>query len=105
WTPQEPTAGNSALIRVRASHSDLLAGTSLRPFQIAPQGNVYYVDDADTTDDQFTTAAGDHHHSGKSPDQPMANLATLLRSYALDAGDTIYVDAGTYTLHSDAVVQ
>lgn len=105
WTPQEPTAGNSALIRVRASHSDLLAGTSLRPFQIAPQGNVYYVNDADTTDDQFTTAAGDHHHSGKSPDQPMANLATLLRSYALDAGDTIYVDAGTYTLHSDAVVQ
>lgn len=105
WTPQEPTLGNSALIRIQTSSDNLLSSTSLRPFQIAPAGDVYYVNDANTTDDQFTTAAGNHAHSGKSPDQPMANLATLLRSYALDAGDMIYVDAGTYTLHSDAVVQ
>ncbi len=105
WTPQEPTAGNSALIRVRASSGEFPASTSLRPFQIAPEGSVYYVNDANTADDQFTTAVGDHRNNGKRPDQPMANLATLLRSYSLNAGDAIYVDAGAYTLYSDAVVQ
>ena len=105
WTPEVSTEGNDALIRIRANSGSHPAGTSRRAFQIAPQGSLYYVNDGNTSGDQFTTAGGDHRNSGKSPDKPMANLAALLRAYSFDYGDTIYVDAGDYTLYSDAVLQ
>jgi len=47
---------------------------------------------------------GNDANSGKSPDQPMASLAALLRAYPITAGDTIFVDTGNYVATSDAVL-
>ncbi|MCK4661139.1 MAG: right-handed parallel beta-helix repeat-containing protein, partial [Phycisphaerae bacterium] len=52
--------------------------------------------DTDFSDNEYTTAAGDNLNGGKSPGSPMSSLRALLAAYDLDAGDTVYVDAGTY---------
>ncbi len=65
---------------------------------LANGGTSYYVNDGSTAGDQYTTAVGNDANSGKSPDQPMASLGALLRAYTLTAGDTVYIDTGSYTL-------
>ncbi|WP_169979885.1 Calx-beta domain-containing protein [Tautonia rosea] len=61
-------------------------------------GAVYYVNDASTLGDVFTIAPGDNANDGRSPATPMASLTGLLLRYSFQPGDTIYVDAGAYTL-------
>jgi VCBS repeat-containing protein len=90
----------TALIKVTSGG---LAATSL-PFQLANGGTLFYVNDASTLGDQYTTAVGNDANTGKSPDQPMASLAALLRAYPIGAGDTIYVDTGNYVASSNAVL-
>src|SRR5205823_826627 len=75
-----------------------------QPFLIADNGHSYYVNDGSTAGDVFTTSKGDNLNSGKSPDRPMATLAALLSAYLFQPGDTIYVDAGNYTLYRDIVL-
>ena len=70
-------------------------------FQIAPAGNVFYVNDNNTVGDSITTAAGNDANHGKTADQPMASLSALLRLYRFEAGDTIYLDSGTYVIADD----
>jgi parallel beta-helix repeat protein len=61
-------------------------------------------DDSDLSDNQYTTAPGLNTNSGRSPDAPVASIATLLRSYQLGPGDVIYVDSGEYTLATNIVL-
>ncbi len=78
-----------------------VSSTSASRFSIANGGNSYYVNiasDVNLTDNEFTTASGDNLNTGKSPNSPMRSLAALIRAYDLDAGDTIFVDSGTYKL-------
>ncbi|MCA9139007.1 MAG: right-handed parallel beta-helix repeat-containing protein, partial [Planctomycetales bacterium] len=98
------TNGATALARVRSGG---VSGRSGAAFMITPAGNEYYVNipgDSDLTDNQYTFAAGDNAASGRSPNAPMASIAALLRAYDLEPGDTIYVDAGTYDLLSNIVI-
>lgn len=55
--------------------------------------NKFYVNDADITGDVFTTEVGNDANSG-IPSAPLATIAAALTRAS--AGDTIYVDAGTY---------
>jgi hypothetical protein len=100
WTVDRTTTGSTALIRVT---SGSLTANS-QPFLLANGGTNFYVDDSSLTGNQYTTAIGNDANSGKSPDQPMASLAALLRAYPITAGDTIYVDTGNYVTTSDAVL-
>ena len=68
---------------------------------IAPAGHTYYINDGSKTGDVYTTAVGSDANSGKTPDAPMASLASLLSFYHLQPGDTVYIDSGTYNLSSD----
>ena len=97
WTVDRTTTGNTALIRVT---SDGISAVS-NAFLIANGGTSYYINDGSTLGDQYTTAIGNDANSGKSPDQPMATLGALLRAYNLTAGDTVYIDTGSYTLPED----
>jgi Ca2+-binding RTX toxin-like protein len=99
WTPTAATAGTIGLLRVTATDgTHTVTDRSLTPFMIAPAGHNYYVNDNSTTGDVFTTAIGNDANSGKSPNAPMASLATLLSLYHLQPGDTVYIDSGTYNL-------
>ncbi len=98
WTPETASSANNALIRARTELPPVVRDTSDQPFLIAPAGHDYYVNDATTTGDSFTTALGNNFNSGKSPSQPMATLAALLAAYDLEIGDVVHLDAGSYTL-------
>jgi hypothetical protein len=87
--------------RIRATYSDganTAVDLSNSPFRIVSSATSYYVNDVTLAGGLYTTAPGNDDNSGKSPDKPMASLQALLDLYDLDAGDTVYVDAGTYTL-------
>ncbi|MCX7422704.1 MAG: Ig-like domain-containing protein, partial [Planctomycetia bacterium] len=66
----------------------------------------YYVNDASTTGDVFTTAVGGNANDGKTPDKPLASLTALLTLYQnqLQPGDTIYMDSGNYNLSRNIVL-
>jgi hypothetical protein len=118
WTPDSETAGNTALIRVRSRQAiNLASDASDEPFLITNNGMTYFVNDLNSTGDVFscgagfqpalipatleacsTSIVGNNAASGKSADQPLASLAALLNAYDLDAGDTVFVDAGIYVL-------
>ena len=62
----------------------------------------YYVNEATTTGDIYTTAIGNNANNGTSPSTPKATLTNVWTTYGpsgtnvLTAGDTVFVDAGTY---------
>ncbi len=56
--------------------------------------NPWYVNDGSTTGDSFTGAAGSVNNNGLTRWTPKASLADILPF--LTAGDTVYIDAGTY---------
>lgn len=63
----------------------------------------YYVNDNSTTGDTYTSAVGNNANSGLLPSLPKASLSEIWTTYgpsgtnAITSGDTIFVDAGTYT--------
>ncbi len=56
----------------------------------------YYVNDASTAGDIYCSAAGNDANDGKSPATPKASIQAVLDAYDLEAGDTVFVDAGTF---------
>ncbi|MCC6510307.1 MAG: right-handed parallel beta-helix repeat-containing protein, partial [Pirellulaceae bacterium] len=96
-----------ANFRVRATSAQLgeLTDDSDRNVQIARAGQNFYINDAYTAADSWTTAPGDDANDGKSPDRPMRTLATLLDAYDLDPNDVVYVDNGTYALLRNVLIQ
>jgi len=100
WTPTAQTTGSTAQIRVVANNVAATTGAS-GLFPIANSGNSFYVNDASTTGDVYTTAIGNNANSGKSPSAPMASIEAVLNDYQPGAGATIYVDNGTYMLFHD----
>ena len=95
WTPtveNDSTPLPSTLIRVRSDDGQGAMGESA-PFLIANGGHDYYV-----------SPGGNDVNSGKSSDQPMADLSALINAYHPHAGDTIHVAPGTYHLLTDIVL-
>ena len=97
WTVDRTSAGNTAMIRVISGGASGESGD----FLLANASTSYYINDSSTLGDQYTTAVGNDANSGTSPNQPLATLGELLRAYPLTAGDTVYIDTGSYTLPTD----
>jgi hypothetical protein len=64
----------------------------------------YYVNDTNTIGDVFCTAPGSTNNSGASASAPAASIQQILNAYALNPGDTIYVDTGYYLLTQNVAV-
>ncbi|MEM7391299.1 MAG: right-handed parallel beta-helix repeat-containing protein, partial [Verrucomicrobiota bacterium] len=58
----------------------------------------FYVNDAGTVGDDYTTAAGTNTASGTTPADPLDSVQAVIDRYELLPGDTILVDAGDYML-------
>ncbi|HIE11712.1 MAG TPA: hypothetical protein EYP62_08865, partial [Kiritimatiellae bacterium] len=63
----------------------------------------YYVNDSSTNGDVYTTAPGDSLNDGLAPETPKDSLAAIIDAYALQPGDLILIDTGTYTLTNEVV--
>ncbi len=64
----------------------------------------FYVNDGSTLGDVYCTKIGSDDNLGVSVSSPMANLANLLTTYQLGAGDRVYVDTGTYPATNTVVL-
>ncbi|MFM8584048.1 MAG: right-handed parallel beta-helix repeat-containing protein, partial [Planctomycetaceae bacterium] len=102
WTPTVETS--QGLLRVRANHGTQPLGLSSGLFQVSNAGTHYYINDAATTGDLLTTAAGNNANTGKSPAEPMSSLAALVAAYDLDPNDIIHVETGDYRLVRNVVL-
>ncbi|MFC1984260.1 choice-of-anchor D domain-containing protein [Chloroflexota bacterium] len=56
----------------------------------------YYVNDGSTAGDVYCTAVGNDANDGMSPTTPKLTIQAIIDTYDLEAGDIVYVDAGTY---------
>ncbi|MCP3889034.1 MAG: hypothetical protein GY702_09200, partial [Desulfobulbaceae bacterium] len=76
------------------------------PF-IVSNGTEYYVNDDTTNGDQYSTAAGQPYNgttvTGRSPVDPVNQIQDIIEYNDLEPGDTIYVDAGNYSITSEIV--
>ncbi|NQT19058.1 MAG: right-handed parallel beta-helix repeat-containing protein, partial [Planctomycetes bacterium] len=58
---------------------------------------LFYVNDADTTDDLYTLAIGNDANPGTAPDAPKATVQSVLDDHVVGPADLVLVDTGTYT--------
>ena len=65
WTPQNETAGNTALIRVISNQDSQAQDTSDTAFLITNAGHDYYINDDSSAGDVFTTAIGNNSNNGR----------------------------------------
>ncbi len=78
-----------------------VSGISDNVFDVTPPIHVYYVNDGSTAGDEYATAVGNDANDGLTPATPKATIQSVLASYSVGAGDTIFVDTGTYNLTSN----
>jgi len=64
----------------------------------------YYVNDNSTTGDVYCLNVGNAANNGQNPCSPKTSLQDIFDTYDIDPGDTIFVDAGTYTMGVDITV-
>ncbi|MBI84895.1 MAG: hypothetical protein CMJ81_17005, partial [Planctomycetaceae bacterium] len=99
WTPANTAIDFGTFgLRIRISMVDnpTVLDRSSEAFAVPEDGADFFVNDRDTTDDQLTTAAGDNRNTGKTAATPKPYPNNLLRTYTLSAGDTVFVDTGSY---------
>ena len=70
-----------------SEQGQLVQDTSNDLFEVANNGTEYYV-----------STTGNDNFGGKTSNRPMKTLAALLDAYDLDAGDTVHIASGTYTM-------
>lgn len=51
--------------------------------------------------DYYVDAGGDDAYNGLTPATPKRTVQAVIDRYTLKAGDTVWIDSGTYTLNSD----
>ncbi|MFT3789351.1 MAG: Ser-Thr-rich GPI-anchored membrane family protein [Tepidisphaeraceae bacterium] len=104
WTvPVTLTPGSD--YRVRITRTDAAGSdTSDADFTIAAPTTVYYVNDAATAGDVFTTTAGTALGDGLSPATPNLSIKYILDNYDLGPNDVIRVDSGTYATTVDITI-
>jgi hypothetical protein len=106
WTvPADLPLDQNYRIRITSVEQPAAVGFSNSPFLITNDGTSFYINDSSPAGDQYTTGPGLDTNSGKTPDRPMKTLAALMDAYHPGAGDTIFVDAGTYRLYRAVLVR
>src|SRR5581483_2944579 len=95
---------NGLRIGVSLVGTPAILDRSTETFAIVPIApTAFYINDGSTTNDQYTTAAGSNRATGLSPASPLPLLTTLMRSYTVGSGSTIFADNGSYNQFQPAV--
>lgn len=97
WNSTTNLSTPAARWRVRHGQISGVETESARDFLIHNEPLTYYVNDAETNNDLWCSAAGSTNHTGLTPDSPLPSLAEVLSRYDLEPGDTVRLDTGTYT--------
>lgn len=98
----EPTP--EALWRVVLQSNTNVMGQTSTLFTFRPKPLTYYVNDASTAGDVYTTAIGAAGNRGYVSNSPLHSIQAVLNKYELDGGDEIRVDTGAYVLSEPVFV-
>lgn len=96
WTWNTTNCEQSVQARLRLESESGASAESEGVFSVRNTPFKFYVNDGSRTGDVYCTAVGRNTNDGLSPATPMLNLNNLLEKYDLEAGDTVYIDTGTY---------
>jgi len=97
WFSSE-TPTPEALWRIVLQSNTNIAGTTSTLFTFRPTPLTYYVNDASTTGDVYTSAFGAAGNKGYVSRSPLHSIRAVLDRYQLGGGDEIKVDTGSYLL-------
>lgn len=89
--------------RIITETSPVVTATVDRVFAVRNHRLSFYVNDASTNGDVYTTAIGSSGNKGTTPGAPKDTVAGVLNTWDLEPGDTIYVDTGVYTPQHESV--
>ncbi len=104
WNSTAHPSIQTARWRVQSQSQASWVTVSERDFVIHNTNITFYVNDASTDDDVYSTAAGSEENTGLSPSSPLSSLADVLARYDVEPGDRILIDTGDYLLDSSATV-
>ena len=82
--------------RISSQNDPALSSTSITAFALSNGSIGYYVNDALTTGDVYTTSAGSTSNDGVTPDSPVSKISEIFSRYQPAPGDVVYVDTGSY---------
>ncbi len=102
WIPSTSGIGFGTYgLRIQVSYTldPSVYDRSTESFTVPESGNVYWVDDASNTDDEYTPGAvGSNRNTGKLATAPKPNPVNVLRVYEVSGGATMNIDRGVYPL-------
>ena len=107
WTNSGETSSSYSLsiaqrTYIRAQVTNGCTSTS-NTIIVTTNNDNYYVNDNSTTNDIWCTEIGNASNTGKGPCSPKTTLQDIFDSYDINAGDTIFIDAGSYTMGLDII--
>lgn len=91
------------LWRVVADDNTNLWSRNNQPFSVGGARVQFYLDDASTNGNVYTTAPGSDLNDGLSPQAPMRTLTNLVATYRLGKHDQVLIDAGVYSNYTTEV--
>lgn len=104
WNTTLFTNTVSGMWRITSQSNSSATAASARPFAVRNGPFSFYVNDASTNGDVYTTATGSSSNTGLASSSPKASLQQVLDAYDLEGGDTVYLDTGSYSSTVDVVV-
>ena len=93
-----------ALWRVVLQGNTNVAGATTVLFTLRPTNLYYYVNDASTNGDIYTSAPGASTNLGYRSNSPLPSIQAVLGRYQLIGGDQIKVDTGVYVLSNTVTI-
>jgi len=100
WNASAAGSSGASKWRVRLTTPALtnVIGTSFGVFSVRNTNLTFYVNDASTSGDLYTSALGNSTNLGTTPSTPKDSLAHVLVTHTVSGGDVIYIDTGSYTV-------
>ena len=102
-TPGYPSSAR-ALWRVMSESDTNVFDVGDNLFALRNTNLYFYVNDGSTSGDVYAAAAGQATNSGVTASEPRDSVQSILDTYDIDPGDTIYVDTGSYLLTAPVTV-
>ena len=107
WIPANsniPLGTHGLRIQISLIDELIALDRSIETFTVPEGGQSFFVNDDLTAGDEYSTAAGNHRHTGRTPAEPKPDAQSLLRTYRLGPTDTLFVDTGAYAAHHPLVL-
>lgn len=104
WDAGSLTSSPSAFWKVVSESDPGLSDANDVEFVLRNGPILYYVNDASTSGDVYTTAMGSSTNNGFERGKPKSSIADIVTRYHLAGGDSVLVDTGLYPITNEILI-